>query len=775
MGKKLKNQVLRIFLFLIAGAIMVSVVLFFMLISGKWGNVPTKSELKDIKNHLSSEVYSDNNTLIGKYFFENRSNASFEEIPASVVDALVATEDVRFFEHEGIDRRSLARVLVKTIIMGDKSAGGGSTISQQLIKNLFPRIGDSFINLSMSKFKEMIAAKRLEDIYTKDEILTLYLNTVPFGDNTFGIKSAADHYFSKQLEDLSIEEAATLVGMLKGTSLFNPYRKPGNAFKRRNVVLGQMEKYGFLSKKEVDSLQLIPLKTDYKLLSHHSGMAPYFREYLRLQLQDWCKTHFKENGDPYDLYRDGLKVYTTIDYDLQQDAELAMEDHMRKLQDDFNRHWRYRKPWDTNTSVLSAAIHNSERYKNMKGSGKTQAQIDSAFSTAVKAKLFSWQKEEDIVMTPLDSVKKSILTLHTGILAVNPKNGDVKAWVGGINHKYFQYDHVTAKRQVGSTFKPFVYTAALKDGVDPDDFYSNDSIVYEAYENWTPANSDGKFGGEYSVLGALVNSVNTVTVQLAFETGLDEVRKTAYDLGIKTELPDGPSIALGAAAIPLLEMVPAYAAYVNGGYRVEPFYLKKIEDRNGNILEDFEPENPLKVLDEKTAVTMSHMLKMVVDSGTARSLRNIYGIKYDIAGKTGTTQMNADGWFIGATPDLVTGVWVGAENPAVHFRTTRLGQGAYMALPVYANMIKYAEKDGEAAKYFSGSFKMLSKRMANKFEVAHYREKPNPLDPIEDLIHLVEDIVLGKKKNDTTKVEEKTEKESFFKKLGRLFKNKQND
>ncbi|MFB6342413.1 transglycosylase domain-containing protein [Saccharicrinis sp. FJH62] len=773
MALKSKKRFLRIVIILFLSAVLLLVAGLSMLFSGRWGNIPTKEELKDVRNYLASEVYSDNNELLGKYFFENRSNASFDEIPTFIIQALVATEDARFFEHGGIDRRSVIRVLVKSILMGDRSSGGGSTISQQLIKNLYPRIGDSFLSLSFSKVKEMIAARRLEDIYSKDEILTLYLNTVPFGDNTFGIKSAADHYFSKDLKDLTVEEAAVLIGMLKGTNLYNPYYHPENALPRRNIVLNQMVKYNYLEENVADSLKEIPLEINYKLLSHHSGLAPYFREYLRQDLQKWCATHFKENGDPYDLYRDGLKIYTTIDAGLQRDAEDAMKYHMSRLQSDFDNHWKNSKPWNKHPEIIRNAIENSDRFKRMVKQNKTRTEIDSAFNAPVKRKMFSWNGEKDMTITPLDSIKYSLQFLHTGLLALQPDSGYVKAWVGGINHKYYQYDHVLSRRQVGSTFKPFVYTTGLEYGIEPDDFFKNDSIVYTDYDNWTPSNSDNKYGGEYSVLGALVNSVNTVTVQVAMKCGLENVKQTAYDLGIKTSLPDVPSIALGTAEIPLIEMVPAYAAFVNGGYRVEPYYLTRIEDRNGKVLEEFRPVKPVKVLDEDVALTMAYMLKMVVDSGTARSIRSTYGIRMDMGGKTGTTQQNADGWFIGLTPDLITGIWVGAENPAIHFRTITYGQGAYMALPIFANMVKNTQADGEYTRYFDSSFKMMNNRMARQFDVAMYRDHAEPADRIEQLIDIVGDIFAGNKKHvksDSTKVKE----ESFLEKLGNLFRKKKN-
>lgn len=742
------------------------------LISGIWGDVPTKAKLRAIKNNLSSEIYSADGVLLGKYYFENRSNAAFDEIPQNIIDALVATEDVRFFEHEGIDNRSLVRVFVKTILLGDKDSGGGSTISQQLIKNLYPRLENAFLSVPISKFKEMVAARRLEEIYTKNEILSLYLNTVPFGDNTFGIKSAAEHYFSKQLSELSLVEAAVLVGMLKGTTLYNPYKNPKNALNRRNVVLTQMYKYGYVSNEDLDSLQQLPLLLNYQSFSQHSGLAPYFREHVRLKLLEWCKNNLNKDGEPYDLYRDGLKIYTTLDATLQENAEEAMQNHMARLQKAFSAHWRNSKPWDANPGILKHAYENAPRYKRLAQMGKTPNEIASSFKNSKANLPFLWQQDDAKNVSPYDSLIQSLLTLHTGVFAMNPTNGEVKVWIGGVNHKYFQYDHVLAKRQVGSTFKPFVYANALMRGVDPNDFYKNDSIVYADYDNWTPANSDSRYGGEYSVLGALVNSVNTVSVKLAMENGIENVVELAQECGIESELPMLPSIALGTAEIPLYEMVRAYAPFANGGYRVDPILISRIEDRNGNVLEQFEPQTKIRIFSENIALKMTHMLKMVVDSGTARSLRSTYGLHFDVAGKTGTTQSHADGWFIGFTPNLVTGVWTGADNPGVHFRTITYGQGAYMALPIYAGMAKLALKNGDKMAYFSSSFPMLNRRMSKQFECALYRDKAPAFNGLEKLFDLVEDMFVTEEKPIKTSKDSLTKEEGFFKRIGNLFRKK---
>ena len=652
----------------------------------QFGKLPTDDELQNIQNFTASEVYTYDGILLGRYYVENRTNTTLDNINPAIAEALVATEDARFYEHNGVDRRSLARVLVKSILLGNESSGGGSTISQQLAKNLFPRQPYSLLTLPINKIKEIIVATRIEDMYEKDEILMLYLNTVPFGGNVYGIEAASKRFFNKSAKELKTEEAATLVGMLKATTYYSPRLYPDRSQQRRNVVLHQMARYRYLTAAQRDSLQNQPLVLDYYNVTHNTGLAPYFREKIRGEVQRWLNAHPNEDGSTYNLYTDGLKIYTTLDARLQKHAEQAVAQHMKALQQDFFAHWKNKKPWGKDDRSLQQAKRRSERYRLLKSLDKTDGEIDTIFNTPIPMTVFTWEGEQEKTMSPMDSIAYYQMFLNAGFLAVRPENGQVKAWVGGIDHKYFQYDHVTARRQVGSTFKPIVYAAALESGADPCDFIKNEKRVYEDYDDWSPGNSDGHYEGSYSMAGALANSVNTVTVELMMRTGVENVVDLAHQMGIESELPDRPAIALGTADLSLYEMLTVYGTMVNRGVRVKPSYLLGIEDKDGKVIAKFnEQTEKERALSSETADLMVNMLKHVVDTGgTARRMRYKYGLRNDLIGKTGTTQSHADGWFIGATPKLVFGSWVGADNRLVRFRTIRQGQGANTALPIAA-------------------------------------------------------------------------------------------
>lgn len=661
----------------------------------QFGKLPTDDDLQTIQNFTASEVYTYDGILLGRYYVENRTNTTLDNINPAIAEALVATEDARFYEHDGIDRRSLARVLVKSILLGNESSGGGSTISQQLAKNLFPRQGYSVLTLPVNKIKEITVATRLEDMYEKDEILMLYLNTVPFGGNVYGIEAASKRFFNKSAKELKTEEAATLIGMLKATTYYSPRLYPDRSQQRRNVVLSQMAKYNYLTDAQRDSLQHQPLVLDYYNVTHNTGLAPYFREKLRGEVQQWLNAHPNEDGSTYNLYTDGLKIYTTLDARLQKHAEQAVAQHMKELQQDFFAHWKDKKPWGDDDRSLQQARRRSERYRLLKSLDKTDGEIDTIFNTPIPMTVFTWEGEQEKTMSPMDSIAYYQMFLSAGFLAVRPENGQVKAWVGGIDHKYFQYDHVTARRQVGSTFKPIVYAAALENGEDPCDFIKNEKRVYEDYNDWSPGNSDGNYEGSYSMAGALANSVNTVTVELMMRTGVENVVDLAHQMGIESDLPDKPAIALGTADLSLYEMLTVYGTLVNQGVRVKPSYLLGIEDKDGNVIAKFDdkPEAE-RALSRETADLMVNMLKNVVDTGgTARRIRYKYGLRNDLIGKTGTTQSHADGWFIGATPKLVFGSWVGADNRLVRFRTIHEGQGANTALPIVALFLDGFNKD----------------------------------------------------------------------------------
>ena len=624
------------------------------------GPVPGYPELEAISNHNASEVYAEDGVLLGKYYVENRINADFEEISPDLINALVATEDARFFEHSGIDVRAAARVLVKSILLMDESSGGGSTLSQQLAKNLYPREDYLMLSMVVNKMREMLIARRLEKVYAKEELLRLYLNTVSFGEGIFGIKVAAQRFFNKSPEALNLEEAAVLVGMLKATTYYSPVRHPENAERRRNIVLGQMVRYGYLDAEVKDSLIQLPLETDYRPEGHNKGLATYFREHLRHELDDILKDYTKPDGTPYNLYTDGLRIYTSIDARLQRYAEEAVQEEMTKVQENFYEDWKKGTPWGS-SEVLERAVRKSERYQKLKDKGLSEEAIDAIFQQPVPMTVFSWEKgEEEREMSPLDSVKYYLTLLNAGFLAADPSTGLIKAWVGGIDHKYFQYDHVFAKRQVGSTFKPVVYATALQSGMLPCEYTYNRQVAYAKYDNWSPRNADGEYDGVYSMEGALSNSVNTVTVEIMMRTGMDSVRQLGQAMGIESRIPAVPSIALGAVEASLYEMTKVYGTFANRGRRPEWHYLDRIETADGTVLAEFDRPNPRRfprVLEKPQADMMIRMLESVVDSGTARKLRYHYGLYNDLAGKTGTTQNQSDGWFMGFNPRLVAGAW----------------------------------------------------------------------------------------------------------------------
>ncbi len=687
---------------------------FLAVMNGRFGKVPTKEELKTIQNPVASEIYSEDGLLLGRYYLENRTDVSYNQIPEDIKNALIATEDARFFKHGGIDRRAMFRVLIKTLLMQDQSAGGGSTISQQLAKNLYKR-SYAYGKLSMpaNKLKEMIIARRVEDIYDKEEVLTLYLNTVSFGEDVYGIKMAARRFFDTSLEDLKLDQAAILVGMLKAPTSYSPRVNPTRSRLRRNTVLDQMYKYKYISKTKSDSLSKLPLRTKYNFISHSDGLAPYFREALKRELKAWAKTHKKRDGTPYNLYTDGLKIYTSINSEMQKYAEEAVESHMKELQEDFWKHWANQDPFEGNYARLETLKKQSRRYKIAVEKGWSKSKIDADFKKKRKMEVFSLNGKDEkktVTMSPMDSIAYYLKFLQVGFMAMDPKNGYIRAYVGGIDHKNFKYDHVRAKRQVGSTFKPVVYATALsmEDTVySPCMFKPNQLYSYPDYQNWTPENSDGKYGGQYSMRGALMTSNNTVTVQWIMDIGAYYVMEMAKKMGVQeSEIPEKPAIALGAADISLYEMMQVYSTMANNGRHVPPSYLLRIEDRNGKLIEKFKTSiyERTQVLDQQKSLMMLEMMQSVVDSGSARRLRWKYKLPNDIAGKTGTTQNQTDGWFMGITPKLVAGVWVGGDDRRVRFRTITLGQGANMALPIWGEFFQRVNKNSKFATISNAEF-----------------------------------------------------------------------
>ena len=699
--------------------------LFYMTVFlGFFGHMPSKRELRSRQNNTASEVYSADSVLLGRYYLQDRTNIKYDAIAPAAIKALVATEDVRFYKHSGVDIRSSFRVLIKSLLL-QEDAGGGSTLSQQLAKNLYPRKDYKLWDMPVNKLREIIIARKLEGIYTKEELLELYLNTVPMGGNLYGIERASRRFFNTTADSLKTEEAAVLIGMLKATTSYNPRLHPERSLQRRNVVLGQMAKYDYLTAAQADSLKKRPLKLNYRYVTHNDGMAPYFREQLRLELEKWCATQKKKNGDPYNLYTDGLRIYTTIDAGMQQHAERAVRNRMAVLQKKFDQHWKGRTPWGNDANVIQTAMHRSDRYKKMQQAGVSEAEIRNTFREPVPMNVFSWNGSTKKNMSPLDSLAYYERFLNTGLLAMDPRTGYVRAWVGGINHNIFKYDHVRSRRQVGSTFKPIVYAAALEKGIAPCTYFPNERKIYPEYDNWSPQNATGQYGGEYSMRGALAHSVNTVSAQLIMEAGVDRTVELAHRFGINGELPAVPSLALGTADLSLLEMVTAYATFANEGYQVKPTYIAKITDRSGKVLRLHHPnEFAKRVLSRRNAAIMLHLMQGVVEEGSAAKLRSEFNLKMDIAGKTGTTQDNADGWFIGITPQLVTGVWVGAESPKVRFRTLQLGQGSSTALPIWGDFMKRIALDPDYPGYMRSRFDPLPQKLLDQMDCASFRAEP---------------------------------------------------
>lgn len=684
---------------------LITTILYVYLVSidflGLFGKMPSLEILENPKSEIASELYTEDNVLLGKYFRENRTLVHFDDLSPNLINALIATEDYRFEKHSGIDFMSLMRVLFKTFLFNQSNSGGGSTLSQQLAKNLFETRSELYngglskipgIRTLIVKTKEWISSIKIERAYTKQEILTMYLNTVDFGSNSFGIKVASKTFFNTSPDSLSINEAAILVGTLKAPSYYSPVYNPENAKLRRNTVLGQMLKYDYLNQSQFDSLSSQEIKLKYNLENHNSGFATYFRSVITNYLTSWCK----EKG--IDLYADGLKIYTTIDSRMQSYAEQALEQHMKDEQRKFFAHWKGRNPWTDQSGkpivgFVESAAKKTERWKMLKMKfNDDTAQIWKAFKKPIPMKIFSWKGDIDTIISPYDSIIWYKKFLHAGFMSMDPSNGHIKAWVGGINHKHFKYDHVKqGRRQPGSTFKPFVYCSAIEmGGYSPCYEIPDLPVTFETGDEnktWTPQNFEGEYTGEiYTLRKAMANSINSITANLVKKIGPQTVVDLAKRMGITSPLEPVPAICLGVFDVSLFEMVGAYCTYVNKGFWNQPIYLTRIEDKDGNLLQEFSTKSS-EVFNEETAYLMVHMLKGATEEkgGTALGL-NRFGLLwqgYEIGGKTGTTQNYSDGWFIGITPKLVSGVWVGGDDRAIHFRGIE-GQGSKMAMPIWA-------------------------------------------------------------------------------------------
>lgn len=684
---------------------------FFLLITlvglGIFGALPKVDELLNPKNNLATIVYSGDMKILGKYYSENRVNVSFEKLDKDLVNALIATEDARFYEHSGVDVKAIARSVIGVFVGGK---GGGSTITQQLAKMMFPRERLSKPELIIRKLKEWIIAAKLERYYTKEEILALYLNKFDFLNLAVGVKSAAQIYFNRGQDSLRLEQAAMLIGMAKNPSLFNPIRFADTTLHRRNVVLKQMVKYGYLTQQRYDSLRVSPLGLSFHPEDHNEGLAPYFREYLRDNfLKSWCEKNINPETDkPYNIYKDGLKIYTTVDSRMQQYAEEAVYEHMHDLQKIFTKECLTKKnaPFAWNVSkgemdgIMVSSMKRSERFRELKAQGLSRKEILATFYKPSHMRVYSLRGEIDTVMTPYDSIKYYKSFLQTGFMAMEPQTGYVKAWVGGINHKHFKYDHVkVSKRQVGSTFKPFVYALAIQEGLSPCYQVANvrTCITTADGKDWCPNNSDGpndkNTGKMITLKKALALSINYVTAWVMKQYGPQAVVNLVKRLGVTSDIPEVPSICLGTPDISVFEMVAANSTFANKGTYIQPTFITRIEDKNGKVLEEFIP-NSDEVFSEEKAYAMIQLMRGVVQEGTGSRLRGVkYKLTNQIAGKTGTTQHNADGWFIGLTPDLAAGVWVGGEDRSIHFNSMVEGQGASMALPIWGKFFRKVYDD----------------------------------------------------------------------------------
>jgi len=716
------KRVLKYLLYILAFLVLVQGIFILLVFTGVFGKIPDYQSLKEIQNPIATEVYSADGVLMGTFAVQNRQYLDPSEIPENIRNALVATEDVRFFSHKGIDTRSLFRVFFKSLLLRKEGSGGGSTITQQLAKNLYPRSDHGILSMPVNKVKEMVTARRMEKVYSKDEIVEMYFSTVPFGENTFGIKAASRRFFNKDPQDLLMEEVCMLVGMLKGTHVYNPVRNPEQARERRDVVLAQLAKYGYLDSDVTDSLQETPLQVDYHPLPHNAGIAPYFREFIRGEMDHWCREHYKSGEEAYKLYTDGLKIFTTIDSRLQAYAEEAMKGQMSHLQKLLEKQWEGDNLWKGLTEKQLLINYEGEFRPGMASEEKRDMEV------------FTWEGLQEREYNTLDSLKHYLRFLQAGFMAMDVRTAEIKAWVGGIDHEFFKYDHVLARRQAGSIFKPLVYMEALEQGISPCDYYANDSIVYEDFDNWTPRNADRSFGGYYSMKGALIHSVNTVSVELLMQVGIDSVLELAQMAGIESPLPDVPSLALGTGEVSLYEMMQVYQAIANLGEAKEPVYIARIEDRNGKVLEERIPEGEgTAICSAENAGLMIELLKGVVNDGTAAGLRMKYGVSADIAGKTGTTQNYTDGWFIGFTPGLVAGAWVGGDLQNVRFQNMRYGQGAYTAMPIWAGFIKSTFQDENWSKLRKDTFEIDIAVQDQLMCDDYLDKKPRQFRPIQRL------------------------------------------
>ncbi len=743
MKKNLLRAVkLQAFLFL---SLMLGIVFLYLgVLYGIFGKLPEREELANITNEQASLIYSGDGILIGKVFAQNRTEV--DELPIHLKQALISTEDKRFYEHEGYDTRSYFRVLFKSILLGQRSAGGGSTISQQLVKNLFGRPYHGFLSMPINKIREAIVANRIEDVYNKEEILLLYLNSVPFGENTYGIEAAAQRYFNKSTSQLNVEQVALLVGLLKANTTYNPRLNPQSSLSRRNTVLQLMANAEYITPAVSDSLQTLPLGTDYTnyALTNPTG---YFVYQVQKEAREILQNLTKENGEAYNIEKDGLNIITTLDYHLQ---EIALQSVRKQLM--------------SKQKILSKELKNSGLYKQWERSIESGSK-DNGDNISRKRAVFSWE-DSPKEMTVKDSLWNYYSMLHSSVLAIEPTTGQIKVWIGGNHFRYLPYDLVTSKRQAASAFKPILYATALENGFSPCDYLNNDSVGYENYPDWHPQNYDKKYGGEAALWYALSRSLNLPSVDLYFKLNTEELQLQCQLFGLSISDEEQPSVALGSKEFSLYQMVMAYSAFANYGSIPQAIMINEIYDESGELIYNSEIPQFEKVLSKSTAGEINEILLNAVQEGTGKAMHNVYGIQSDIAGKTGTSQNYSDAWFFGYTENLVCGVWVGAMSPEVHFRSGANGSGSRLALPIAGGMLHDIENDpGLRSKYLTGFNEMINDTLS--FNCEPYRE----LSILEDLFQKKEssekkETRKNKKESRKDKKEKKDSKfKSFFKRL----------
>lgn len=732
--KRLIKWIWGLFLFgIIFGIIFILTIRFNL--GNLYGDFPSYRSLENPKSELSSLLFSADNVLLGSYYRKNRSQIEYKDLSPELINTLVFTEDYRFYNHSGISFPDLMRVAVKTILLQQKDAGGGSTITQQLAKNLFKTrtdLNDGKLNnvpglgILIIKIKEMIVAVELEKNFTKKEILAMFLNTIEFGGNSYGIKVATQTFFNKIPAEINYQEAACLVAMVNKPTRFNPVRNPEIALEKRNQILSKISNYDVLSEEEVDSLIQLPIELNYKVDSHNEGLATYFRSYIRDWLMNWCG----ENG--YDLWEDGLRIYTTIDSRMQQYAETSVTEHMKYLQEMFLEQWGDRNPWVDDDGrelrdYVNIALKRTSRYKELvQKYGEDSDSVDIILNTPYEMNVFSWNGEIDTVLSPIDSLKYFKKFLHCGFMAMDPLSGQIKAWVGGINHKYFKYDHVKqGTRQPGSTFKPIVYAAAVANGYSPCyevvDAPVTFSLPGQVPPTYTPPNSTGKYSGNrMTIREAMARSVNSITAYVMKSIGAQNVVNYGRQLGITTLLDPVPSLCLGTSDVNLYDMLGAYSTFVNEGIYTEPYFVTRIEDKTGKVLQEFPPRTR-EAINVETAYLMIHMLKGATEiaGGTAQGLSMDIREGNEIGGKTGTTNNASDGWFIGITHNLAAGAWVGGDDRSIHFSSWYNGQGARTAMPIWENFMRNVYED-EELEIEKGYFKQPKRQLSIEIDCDKY-------------------------------------------------------